>query len=79
MLFLTLPKASDSASNLAFAKSVASSDTVMTLKRQLEKAERQLQQLQIERFRIIKTLEKIQKRPAKGASSTTELMGRPSV
>jgi hypothetical protein len=62
------------------AKSVAPSDTLITLKRYLEKAERELEQLQRERSRIIKTLEKIKKSPAKGASSSIELTtGRPSV
>jgi hypothetical protein len=58
-------------------------DTIAVLKKQLEKAERDLQQLERERGRIKKTLEQFQKRSFKGANPpaprTTELSGRPSV
>ncbi len=58
-------------------------DTLAVLKKQLEKAERDLQQLERERGRIKKTLEQFQKRSFNGANPpaqrTTELLGRPSV
>jgi hypothetical protein len=58
-------------------------DTIAMLKKQLEKAERDLQQLDHERGRIKKTLEQFQKRSFNGANPpprrTTELLGRPSV
>jgi hypothetical protein len=58
-------------------------DTIAALKKQLEKAERDLQQLERERGRLQKTLEQLQKRSFNGANPpaqrTTELLGRPSV
>jgi hypothetical protein len=58
-------------------------DTIAALKKQLEKAERDLQQLERERGRIKKTLEQFQRRSFNGANPpaqrTTELLGRPSV
>lgn len=58
-------------------------DTIVALKKQLEKAERDLQQLERERGRLRKTLEQLEKRSFKGANPpaqrTTELLGRPSV
>lgn len=58
-------------------------DTIAALKRQLEKAERELQLLERERGRLRKTLEQLEKRSFNGANPpvqrTTELLGRPSV
>jgi hypothetical protein len=58
-------------------------DTIAMLKKQLEKAERDLQKLERERGRIKKTLEQFQRRSFNGANPptqrTTELLGRPSV
>ena len=58
-------------------------DTIAALKKQLEKAEHDLQQLERERGRLRKTLEQLQKRSFNGANRpaqrTTELLERPSV
>jgi type IV secretory pathway VirB10-like protein len=58
-------------------------DTIAALKKQLEKAERDLRQLDRERGRLQKTLEQLEKRSFNGANPpaqrTTELLGRPSV
>ncbi len=58
-------------------------DTIAALKKRLEKAESDLQQLERERGHLRKTLEQLERRSFKGANPpaqrTTELLGRPSV
>jgi hypothetical protein len=58
-------------------------DTIAALKKQLEQAEHDLQQLERERGRLQKTIEQLETRSFNGANPparrTTELLGRPSV
>jgi hypothetical protein len=58
-------------------------DTIAAIKKRLEQAERDLQQLERERSRLKNTLEQFQRRSRNGASlpapRATQLVGRPSV
>ncbi|MDZ7288992.1 MAG: hypothetical protein ONB44_01285 [candidate division KSB1 bacterium] len=67
----------------ASAKAFAIIDTTSILKQQLENAERELRQLQLERNRILKALEQFENRSLKARrpplQRSTGFIGRPSV